>query len=132
MKHNELVVLLTDAETDINSRVEIQIPSLTLDQSHVGNPSLISRKELQASLIYAAILKNVLVLLPVDDGNPCLGVNHKLRVDDNRSTERNLVPTARSLAVAAVRLMFDHYKRISHEFSFGNNQILQTDAGVEV
>ena len=93
VEHNELIVLLTDAETDIQNRVEIKVPSLTLDQGHVGHPTLVCRKALQSCLINTAILKDVLILLPVDDGNPCLGVNHKLGVDNNRSAERNLVPT---------------------------------------
>ena len=39
VEHQELVVLLADAEAHVNNGVEVEIPTLTLDKGHIGHPS---------------------------------------------------------------------------------------------
>ena len=63
VQHDELIVLLADAEPHIDDGVEIQVPAFALDKSDVGHPAFVVRKELCSSLENATILENVFVLL---------------------------------------------------------------------
>ena len=132
VQHDELIVLLADAEPHIDDGVEIQVPAFALDKSDVGHPAFVGRKELCSSLENATILKNVFVLLAVNDGNPELGMHHQPRVDQRGAAEGHLVPAARGLTITAIGFMLKQYCRISHKPPLVDNQVLNTDARVEV
>ena len=102
MQHQELVVLLADAETDVNNGVATEVPTLTLDTGHIGHPTLVGGEELRTRLENTAVLEDVLVLLAVDNGNPCLGMHHQTRVNKYRAGKRDFVPAARCLTVSAI------------------------------
>ena len=53
----------------------------------IGHPAPVGGQVLGTSLENTAVLEDVLVVLSVDDGNPCLGMHYELRVDERPSAE---------------------------------------------
>ena len=84
MQHQVLVVPLAEAESHIQNCVEIEVPSLAFHKGDIGHPTPVGRDKLCTRLEDTAVLENVLVLLPVDDGNPSLEIHFQSRVNHCR------------------------------------------------
>ena len=111
----ELVVALPQPVAQLDDAVVVQIPATALDERDAQVEAAVGAKHLQANLIDAAVVEDVLVVHAVDNRNPELSVDHEHGVDHDVGAERNLVPRARGVLVAAVRLVLEAEYHLADE-----------------
>ena len=95
LQHDELVGIVVDAVAQLHDSVEVKgIPPLAFNQCHVEHPLAVVADGLEAGLVDAAVIKDVLVVLAVNDGNPIFGVRHEIGRDVSLAGNGYLVPAA--------------------------------------
>ena len=94
LQHDKLVRIVVDAIAQLDDGIEIEVPALALNHSHVEYPFVVVADGLETRLRNTAVLEDILVVLSVDDGDPELGVSHELGGYVGFGSQRDFVPAA--------------------------------------
>lgn len=81
---------------------------------------------------YTYVIEKVSVVLAVDNGNPSLGVDHEVLVDENVAGKRYSVPGSRLDAVAAVAFMLYDESEFAYISVFDEERFSESYAGIEI
>ena len=127
-----LVALAREAVGAFEYYVVVEYVAFALYQSERCRDLAVYALHLEAELVDAAVVEDVLVVYAVDDGYPVFAEHHEVGVHHHAPSERHFIPRARLFAVAAVAFMLELETQAPYEAVFDEPWLCQTDTGIEV
>ena len=100
-----LIGALGEPPVELNRGVVVEIPAAALGEDYCAAEAAVDSAHRHSGGEYAAIVEDVLIVLPIDNRDPELAEDHQVGVEEDVAAEADFVPATRLFAVAAVRFV---------------------------